>query len=518
VGSASEALACLPPSAIATLPVWTLGTTYNQSELVQDGGRAWSCIQAQCAGQAAWEPGATGTSALWQAAPACNVAPWAQPVAYEVGDIVTYGGFAYQCILAHTSEPGWTPDVTPALWTRIELLPGPETFDILVPVGVGIDRVVLGTNGTLTIGSSATVSGSTGTLVTNAASTSTLVGSNAKVPTVDSVASVRLNNGAQVGGDVTTAGTLSRGSSTVVSGTISQQATLTPLFAVHWTATPPALTKANVSVASGASLTLAPGSYETVHLAGNSQLTLTTGTYFVDDFDVGPSAVVVVQHQQQPVLLYVEEEMQLHGTFSDGGDPSHLLIGYSGTIPLGLSSPFRGTLVAPGIGVTLSPASVAHVGAILAHDVSLQPGTSVQFTSFAHWGLFVAPIPTVTCVAQFNATSYGALFGYKNLLQTPIVVAAGSDNQFVPSVPNFAPLATFAPGTHTGVTTVPMRGGAAETWKIRNQTVQATTSTLPRCNGSEANLGQGPAAGPGLPNRAGPASPSALSRLHPDVP
>lgn len=40
-------------------------------------------------------------------------------MAYAVGDIVAYGGALYRCAQAHTSQAGWTPDATRALWTPL---------------------------------------------------------------------------------------------------------------------------------------------------------------------------------------------------------------------------------------------------------------------------------------------------------------------------------------------------------------------------------------------------------------
>jgi chitinase len=39
--------------------------------------------------------------------------------AYRVGDLVTYNGVVYQCLQAHTSQPGWEPPYTPALWQPV---------------------------------------------------------------------------------------------------------------------------------------------------------------------------------------------------------------------------------------------------------------------------------------------------------------------------------------------------------------------------------------------------------------
>ena len=38
-------------------------------------------------------------------------------VVYAVGDIVAYSGALYRCAQAHTSQAGWTPDISRALWT-----------------------------------------------------------------------------------------------------------------------------------------------------------------------------------------------------------------------------------------------------------------------------------------------------------------------------------------------------------------------------------------------------------------
>src|SRR5438270_11476078 len=43
-------------------------------------------------------------------------AAWAPNVAYSIGALVTYGGHTYKCQQAHTSQIGWEPPNTPALW------------------------------------------------------------------------------------------------------------------------------------------------------------------------------------------------------------------------------------------------------------------------------------------------------------------------------------------------------------------------------------------------------------------
>lgn len=46
--------------------------------------------------------------------------PWAVNTDYSVDTRVRYEGTLYKCLLAHTSQPSWTPDVSPSLWVRVD--------------------------------------------------------------------------------------------------------------------------------------------------------------------------------------------------------------------------------------------------------------------------------------------------------------------------------------------------------------------------------------------------------------
>ena len=43
---------------------------------------------------------------------------WIAWIAVAIGDVYFYSGNLYQVIQAHTTQPDWTPDITPALWKR----------------------------------------------------------------------------------------------------------------------------------------------------------------------------------------------------------------------------------------------------------------------------------------------------------------------------------------------------------------------------------------------------------------
>lgn len=51
---------------------------------------------------------------------------WRTDTAYTVDERISHEGLLYRCVQAHTSQDNWTPDVTPALWTRVSVEEWPE--------------------------------------------------------------------------------------------------------------------------------------------------------------------------------------------------------------------------------------------------------------------------------------------------------------------------------------------------------------------------------------------------------
>ena len=54
--------------------------------------------------------------------PALEGRNWHANIAVQVGDVFTYKGALWRCIQAHTTQGGWQPDKTPALWHRVEVV------------------------------------------------------------------------------------------------------------------------------------------------------------------------------------------------------------------------------------------------------------------------------------------------------------------------------------------------------------------------------------------------------------
>lgn len=74
-----------------------------------------------------------------EAATAVELFPaWAYPVSYVVGNRVSDGGKLYKCQQAHTSQEGWKPSATPALWVVIDVAHA-GTQDAPIPASRGME-------------------------------------------------------------------------------------------------------------------------------------------------------------------------------------------------------------------------------------------------------------------------------------------------------------------------------------------------------------------------------------------
>ena len=51
---------------------------------------------------------------------------WKDDAEYALGDRIRYADILYKCVQAHTAQPSWTPDLTPALWVRVSIDEYPE--------------------------------------------------------------------------------------------------------------------------------------------------------------------------------------------------------------------------------------------------------------------------------------------------------------------------------------------------------------------------------------------------------
>ena len=65
---------------------------------------------------------------------------WAEGIAVSVCDRYQFNGKLYKCGQAHTTQADWTPNVTPALWTVIDVI-HTGTIDDPIPAVAGMEYV-----------------------------------------------------------------------------------------------------------------------------------------------------------------------------------------------------------------------------------------------------------------------------------------------------------------------------------------------------------------------------------------
>ena len=65
---------------------------------------------------------------------------WAVGLAVGVGQRYQFNGKLYKCRQAHTTQADWTPDITPALWTVIDVTHA-GTIDDPIPAVAGMEYV-----------------------------------------------------------------------------------------------------------------------------------------------------------------------------------------------------------------------------------------------------------------------------------------------------------------------------------------------------------------------------------------
>ncbi|KAF4343333.1 carbohydrate-binding module family 12 [Fusarium beomiforme] len=98
---------------------WRPGVSYKVGDEVVFQGLVYVCRQPHTS-QTGWEPPVT--YALWQRTPVVTSEgiQWAPQVIYQAGDVVVFEGDHFRAIQGHQSLEYWTPPTVPALWQRID--------------------------------------------------------------------------------------------------------------------------------------------------------------------------------------------------------------------------------------------------------------------------------------------------------------------------------------------------------------------------------------------------------------
>jgi hypothetical protein len=164
--------------------------------------------------------------------------------------------------------------------------------------------------------------------------------------------------------------------------------TFDPVSTLSWTVQYPAGTASNVTLNPGDAQSIPPGLYGSVQLHPQSTLTLSTGTYYLTDLEINPQVTVNLEQAAGPVIVYVTNQLTLHGAFVAQGGPAgpdggaaepDLLIAYLGTHEVDVKTLFVGAIVAPFATLSLESVNGIHTGFFAAANDELKPTAQVQY-------------------------------------------------------------------------------------------------------------------------------------------
>ena len=269
--------------------------------------------------------------------------------------------------------------------------PNPTNNTSSIPVTVGSrpqDFTVLGTNG-VQINDGAILKTASGALALIGETGSPIavnIGNLTQIGSIDSVAPVFLGSGNHVAGSITSDGAVTQGLLNTIAGPVLQHQSITVPGLPTSIAFPPS--NGDVTVGTGASRTLAPGSYGKISASPFGHLTLVAGTYYATSFDVQLGATATLDKTAGAITLNVLNEMTLLSAFQEVGSVasgSDFLLQYFSLAPqvFTLTVPFSGTLVAPNTFLVLGPIlGGGHKGVFMAKNLTVSPQTTVTRRPF----------------------------------------------------------------------------------------------------------------------------------------
>lgn len=214
-------------------------------------------------------------------------------------------------------------------------------------------------------------------------SSPTLIGADAQLGTVLSVAAIDVRDRAIVNGFLKSGGNVTRGNQVSVSGAITAQAALLPIPLAGFAAQFPASAGNDLSLEPDQISTIAPGSYADAVVKQRAKLRLSTGVYTFHSLDIEAGGTLALDTSLGPIFIYVETSLIYRGaTITERGPSADLLLAVFGSDLVSIESSFNGTLVAPNASVNLRSVAAGHTGSFFGLDVELSPQTKITFAPF----------------------------------------------------------------------------------------------------------------------------------------
>jgi len=260
-------------------------------------------------------------------------------------------------------------------------------YTITFPAGTRLDNVALLSSGTLRINDRVTLvdGDDRPAMAATTGPAGAELGSGAETGSIVSAGPV-LVSGAEVTGNVTSAGLITLRNGGTVSGLQRSFVQVTPFqnVTIPVSFDAPSLGPIQLEPPNGAGervTSVPPGHYSNVNIKSRNRVNLASGAYQFDSLTLEPQARLVIDDTAGPVYLDVKNSLLFKGAIDGAsGKPPALRLMYVGTAPPSIESAFSGILIAPNTSMRLAtpPDGKSYCGAFYARDLEVSPGTTVE--------------------------------------------------------------------------------------------------------------------------------------------
>jgi hypothetical protein len=261
-------------------------------------------------------------------------------------------------------------------------------LSIDLPNGFVPETTAVLANGQLTIGDRSRIYGSIkgGGRAINVGSQATDLGTQAQVGDLLASGSITLHDQSYVTHDVQAGAGLTLLSGVTIAGSKHRATPLSPKVNRNWLVAF-ATNAAPITLNTGQSQTLAPGSYGVVTVNSGARLTLSAGTYHFESLKLNSQGTLSLNTAAGPIIANVRTELILRSAIQNRQSVANkVLFGYFGTTLTAVETGFGGTLVAPNATIKIEGLNgTMHYGAFLGKNVSIQPDAAITHVPFASW-------------------------------------------------------------------------------------------------------------------------------------
>jgi hypothetical protein len=357
----------------------------------------------------------------------CSMKQQASRVHRGVGFLRPYAWAIALATLPACSGSVIEDDVAESVEATTTVVGGTVQFDL--PDGFAPEAVALGANGQLSINDRARVYGSVGGmgLVVNTGTGTSDLGADASVGELLGGGAVSLRERSIVARNVQAGGPITQQNNVTVGGSTSARAPLKPGVNRSWLVAF-ADSASSVTLNSGQTQTLAPGTFANVTVNAGGKLTLRAGTYNIGSLKLEPQSTLTLDGSAGAIVVNVRSELVFRGTVPNRQAAApKALFAYFGSTLVSVDAPFAGTLVAPNATVKLESLNGAtHYGAFFGKNVELHQGGNVVHTPFASWSSLPFVNDGVDAVAGVPADASIARIGTNNVttysLKAPLLL------------------------------------------------------------------------------------------------